>query len=97
MMQETPIVEQIKKLKPELFTLFGIKELVIFGSFARGEANIHSDIDIAILEMERKNGFLVAKAKRFLMDKLNREVDIGLYSALNPFIKKSIEKDLLHV
>lgn len=95
---KTPlVVDSIRELKPQLNALFGIKKLAIFGSCARGEDHEASDVDIAILEMERKNGFLVAKAKSFLREQLNKEIDIGLYGAMNPFIQKRIEKEMIYV
>ncbi len=97
MMKVNDVIESIKLLKPELEEKFGIKQIAVFGSFARDEAIDNSDIDIAIVEMKRKNGFLVARAKRFISEKLGREVDIGLYSAMNPYIKKCIQKDMIYV
>jgi predicted nucleotidyltransferase len=96
-MKVNNVIESIKLLKPELEEKFGIKQIAIFGSCARGEAVDDSDIDIAIVEMERKNGFLVARAKRFISEKLGKEVDIGLYSAMNPYVKKCIQKDMIYV
>ncbi|MDQ1297794.1 MAG: uncharacterized protein QG558_332 [Campylobacterota bacterium] len=96
-MQIISVIDSIRQLKPQLSLLFGIKELAVFGSYARGEEHGMSDVDIAILDMERKNGFLVAKAKNFLSEQLDKEIDIGLYSAMNPFIQKSIENEMIHV
>lgn len=91
------IVKMIEQLKPELEEKFGITKLAIFGSYARDEATHNSDVDIAIVEMMRKNGFLIARAKRFISEKLEKEVDIGLLDSIRPFVKKRIEKDLLYV
>jgi uncharacterized protein len=91
------VIEMIRQMKPELQDKFGITKLALFGSYARDEATQSSDVDIAIVEMERKNGFLVAKAKRFISEKLQKEVDIGLLDSIRPFIRKRIEKDLLYV
>ncbi len=91
------ILKKLKALKEDLKNLYGIEEIAIFGSVARGEYTSTSDVDIVILKMRRKNGFTIARAKRFLTEKLNREVDIGLYDSINPFIKKIIEKDMIHV
>jgi predicted nucleotidyltransferase len=91
------VIQAIKQLQPELHERFGITKVALFGSFARDEAATDSDIDIAIIEMERKNGFLVAKAQRFISEKLQKRVDIGLYSSLHPYVKKCIEKDMIYV
>ncbi|UCZ56536.1 nucleotidyltransferase domain-containing protein [Desulfurispirillum indicum] len=95
-MQEN-ITQQIENLKPELYSRFGIKKLALFGSYAKGEQTDKSDVDIVIIEMERKNGFLIAKAQRFLSEQLQKKVDIGLLSAMNPYVKKSIQQDMTYV
>jgi len=91
------MLEYLRELKPELKRLYGINEIAVFGSFARDNESEYNDIDIIIIDMDRKNGFLIAKAKRYLMEKLNMDVDIGFYSAMNPYIKKNIQKDITHV
>ena len=91
------IFNQIKETKQTLNEQYGITKIAVFGSYARDEENENSDIDIVILEMKRKNGFLIAKAKLFLSETLNKEVDIGLLDSIRPFIRKRIEKDLMYV
>lgn len=95
--EKSGIINTLKQLKPELQERFGVTKLALFGSYARDEATEDSDIDIVIIKMTRKNGFLIAKAKRFISDKLQKKVDIGLYSAINPYVKKCIEKDMIYV
>lgn len=94
---EGAVLDTLRRLKPQLRELFGITEFAIFGSCARGEDTTESDIDIVILAMEQKNGLTVARAKRYLTEKLGKEVDIGLYDALRPFVKRRIARDLIHV
>lgn len=96
-MDNSNIADTIKQLKPELQERFGITKLALFGSHARDEATDSSDVDVVIVEMERKNGFLVARAKRFLSEKLQKEVDIGLLDSIRPFLRKRIEKEMLYV
>ena len=91
------LLEKLKALKKELRELYGIEEIAVFGSVARREDTPESDIDIVILKMRKKNGFTIAKARRFLTEKLNRKVDLGLYDSMNPFIRKIIEKDMINV
>lgn len=91
------IIQQLKQLKPILRQQFGIEEFAIFGSFARNENRPDSDIDIVITKIRRKNGFIIAAARIFLSERLGRKVDIGLYDALNPVVRKSIKEDLIYV
>jgi len=91
------ILSELKSLKKDLEILYGIEKIAVFGSVARGDYTSDSDIDIVILQMRRKNGFMIAKARRFLTEKLNRKVDLGLYDSMNPFIKRIIKKDMIYV
>lgn len=91
------VFDTLRRIKPQLRELFGITEIAVFGSYARGENRTESDIDIVILKMETKNGFVLARAKRYLREKLGKEVDIGLYDAMRPFLKRRITRELIHV
>ena len=97
MNEREKILSELKSLKKDLKVLYGIEKIAVFGSVARGDYTSDSDIDIVILQMRRKNGFMIAKARRFLTEKLNRKVDLGLYDSMNPFIKRIIKKDMIYV
>ena len=91
------MILRLRGLKGELNTQFGITKIALFGSYATGNETEESDIDILILEMDRKNGFTIARAKRFLSDYLHRDVDLGLYDSLRPFIKSRIKDEIIYV
>jgi len=91
------IVTELQNLKLPLSNLFGITSIALFGSYARGDASESSDIDILIISMKRKNGFLIASARRFIEEKTNLPVDIGLFDAVRPYIRKDIEKEMIYV
>ncbi len=91
------ILVELRNISSELEVKFGIKKIALFGSYARGEATEDSDIDILVLEMARKNGFIIASAKRYLSEYLDASVDLGLYDSLRPFIKRRILEDIIYV
>jgi predicted nucleotidyltransferase len=83
------------KTKEEVFTLlrqngarlraFGVRRVSVFGSFACGEPNDESDVDIlAELEPSRKslNNFL--DLAEFLEELFGRKVDLLTPESLNP-------------
>ena len=98
-MKYTPetLTQSLRSLLPMLREEFGIEQIALFGSGARGTMDAESDIDIVVLRMERKNGLLLARAKRFLSDKLKLPVDLGFYESMHPFIRKQIEDEMIHV
>ncbi len=96
-MEKQAVLDRLKKSKGILKEQFGINKIAVFGSYARNEAKKDSDIDIVILDMDKKNAFTLIKTKYFLENVLELNVDIGHYDSIRPIIKKRIEKELLYV
>ena len=88
---------KLKDLKQELYNNYGIKEIALFGCYARDEVDENSDIIAIISIIKGAGGFLVAKAKRYLREMLNKNIEIGFYSAMNSYIRKNIEKEIVDV
>jgi predicted nucleotidyltransferase len=67
----------------------------IFGSFARGDYNIKSDIDLMINYSDKATGTLLDYADiKFYLEKLiDRKVDLVEEGYVKPFARKSIEND----
>ena len=91
------IINKLRELKPVLNERYGIEEFAVFGSVARGTDTQDSDIDIAVLKMKLKSGFDLIRAKYFLKEMLNREIDIGTFRSMKTFIKNRIKKDFIYV
>ncbi len=68
------IKEVLKKHKDELRRLFGVKEIGIFGSYAREEQTELSDVDI-LVEFEREIGWEIVDLKDYLEKLLGVKVD----------------------
>ena len=96
-MTQSELLTTLANVKNELKQRFGIEEIALFGSYARNEATEESDVDIAILKMNLRNGFDVIRAKYFLQETLNKDVDIGTFKSMKTFIKNRIKKDFVHV
>jgi predicted nucleotidyltransferase len=91
------LLTKLHSLKNELKQQFGIEEIALFGSYARGEADEDSDIDIAIMKVNKKDYFKRIEAKYYLEDLLQKKVDIGYFDSIRPIIQKYIKKDLVLV
>jgi predicted nucleotidyltransferase len=68
--------------------------MAIFGSFARGEQNKKSDIDIAIeFERNSKKSLLdLVRIENELRKIFKRKVDLGIFSSLSPYIVEDVKK-----
>ncbi|MBI1289296.1 MAG: nucleotidyltransferase [Flavobacteriales bacterium] len=73
-----------------------VKRAWLFGSFARGDQDESSDVDI-LIEVPREQIFTLfdlAEIQHVLQNQLNRKVDLAMTGALREAFKKNIAKDL---
>ena len=96
-MTTNELLVKLDSLKDELKQKFGIEQIALFGSYARGEANEDSDIDIVVLSMKEKNYFTLISAMNYMEEKLHKNVDMGYFDSIRPFVKKRIKDDLIYV
>jgi uncharacterized protein len=77
----------------------GATSLYLFGSTARGEAKVDSDIDMFIDYDPGKKFSLVdlAGIKLFLEDALGVDVDVTTRDSLQPMLRKDIEQSAVRV
>jgi hypothetical protein len=75
----------------------GVKSLALFGSVARGEASVDSDLDL-LLEFDGPGTFdRYVGLKLFLEDLLGCRVDLVMRKALGPRLRSSVERELVRV
>ena len=89
-----------KGLKEKLLHICEVNNIcfmALFGSFVSGRENRKSDIDIAIefSEKSRKDLFDLIHIENGLKKIFGRKVDLGIFSAINPYIIEDIKKQIL--
>ena len=105
-MTQQELIEKLQQLKPVL-KKEGITLLGIFGSYARNEQTLQSDVDI-LYDIDDPKAFAkrfggfgaftrLEELKHFISKNLNMKVDFVAKKGLNSVSKKFIEKDLLNV
>lgn len=82
------LIDLLRHEKPEMKRRFGVKRLAFFGSFADGEVDRQSDVDL-LIELERPIGFLFLELYRYLEKKLGRKIDILTFAGLKSIRVKS--------
>lgn len=89
-------IEKLTEATPYIRKEFEVKSLCLFGSMARGDNSLHSDVDVFV-DMPPKMR-LVLGLKRFLEDLFGTNVDlIRRHRNLRPFFLSQIEKDAIYV
>ena len=69
----------------------------VFGSYARGEQNKNSDIDILIEISDEFSLLFLVSLKRLLSSTLKKDVDLVEYSTIRPELKKQILNEELRI
>lgn len=76
---------------------FQLRRIGLFGSFARGENNEQSDIDI-VVEMEEPDLFKISRLEEKLTNALGRKVDVlRLRKNMDALLRKRVENESLYV
>jgi uncharacterized protein len=83
------IERQLQALKPVLSEKYKVKEIGVFGSYAKGEQSEASDIDI-LVDLREPLGWDFFELKDFLEAQLNRPVDLVTRNALKKQLKDKI-------
>jgi predicted nucleotidyltransferase len=78
---------------------YSVKSLAIFGSYARGDQQPASDVDVLVDFAEPIGGFAFVGLADHLEHLLGAKVDLLTPEMIrkNLLLKKSIEEDLVHV
>lgn len=87
-------INQIKDVVVPIAREFGVERVYLFGSYARGEQNVDSDIDLKIETGNHPLGlFRIAGLEMEIEKNLGKKVDVVTEGGLFEQVKSNIEKD----
>jgi predicted nucleotidyltransferase len=97
-MNKKTLLSYLKNNKQSFKNRYGLKELYLFGSFARDEENNESDIDLMV-DFDEKSLTLrnFLDFKREIEKNCNKKVDLATRDMIKPQIWNYINKDLIIV
>jgi hypothetical protein len=90
------VVQEISRLRPELVRRFTVLRIGVFGSFARGEENADSDVDV-LVNLADPTFDHYMDLKFLLEDTLGRPVDLVLEENVKPRMRPVIEREVVYV
>ena len=90
------IIEKLQKHKPELLKKYPISRIGVFGSYARGEANNESDIDIAV-DISGPMGLNFIAMADEIEELFGIKTDVVPIRSVKPKYMHNIEKDIVYV
>jgi predicted nucleotidyltransferase len=91
--RQEEVLNILQRHKPSISKRFGVLEIGIFGSVARGEAQETSDIDV-VVKTEVPDLFMMVDLKEELENLLGADVDLVRYwPRMNPYLKRRIDRE----
>ena len=87
-------IDEIKAAVTKIGKKYGIKNAYLFGSYARGEANEDSDVDVIIDDNGNIKGLIALSGFRLdLADELGKDVDVLTMDAVSPRFFNLVKDD----
>ncbi len=88
------LLEELKQKRAEIYEIaskYGVSNIRVFGSVARGEEKKNSDVDLLVKISKHKGmGFDLIRFERDLKAKLNKEVDTISENGVYHLLKEQI-------
>ncbi|MDA8299763.1 MAG: nucleotidyltransferase family protein [Deltaproteobacteria bacterium] len=91
------ILQILKQHKEELYKKYGVEEIGLFGSFARGEETAKSDIDILVEFKNPVSLLLVSSLEIYLSDLLGIRVDLVRKRNIRKELKDNILNEVVNL
>ena len=91
------ILKILEAQKKELVKKYPISEMGLFGSYARGDYNEHSDIDILVDFNKRIDAFDYIKIAHHLEDTFKQKIDLVSRKGIKAKYILYVENNLIHV
>lgn len=91
-------IQQIKDTVTDYFKDKPVKEVYLFGSYARGEAKEGSDIDLGVvIERSNLNLWQYVKLAAELEERLKAKVDLVQIDLMHSWVKREFEKEKIGI
>lgn len=91
------IEDILKQHKKELAEKYRVKEIGIFGSYARGEQKERSDVDILVEFEDVPDLFKFLELERYLEELLGLRVDLVRRKALREELKDTVLSEVVNI
>ena len=94
-MTQNDILSCLKAHKEELQDKFTVRRIGVFGSHARGDVHLRSDVDV-LVELGQPTFDHYMDLKFFLEQLLNAEVDLVMADTVKPRIQPYINQEVIY-
>jgi predicted nucleotidyltransferase len=91
------LLAKLRELKPQAAASYKVREIGLFGSFARGQQEADSDIDVLVDFDDSADLFDLTGLALCLEEQLQRKVDVVPKRALREELRESVLREVLVV
>jgi hypothetical protein len=95
-MEKQKVLMILRTSLPKLKAM-GVKSVAVFGSTARDEGSMESDVDVLIAFSEKATFDKYMEVKFLLEDSLGKPVDLVTRGALKPRMRSHVEQEAIYV
>ncbi len=95
-LKKNEVMSILKQEMPYLIEHFHVSEIALFGSYARDEADLKSDIDILVAFSKTPGMISFMKLENYLTNIFCVKVDLVLKNALRPNIGKYVLREAIY-
>ena len=96
MLTRIELENKLRQMKPELAAKFSVSNIGFFGSYATGEQNELSDLDL-LVEFSKPIGWDFFKLESYLEDSFGMRIDLVTKNALKDRLKGPILNQIQYV
>lgn len=93
-LSKTDILQILQRELPYLNEKYGVTQIALFGSFAKGEQSKSSDVDL-LVRLDRPLGLEFVDLAYYLEDVLGRKVDLATFEHFESSRKKPRYKHIV--
>jgi len=94
-MAQNDILSCLRARKKELQDKFTVRRIGVFGSHARGDADLHSDVDV-LVELDQPTFDHYMDLKFFLEQLFNANVDLVMADTVKPRLRPYINQEVVY-
>ncbi|MBL8092086.1 MAG: nucleotidyltransferase family protein [Anaerolineales bacterium] len=96
-MNKQDVIAKLQELKPTITARYKVREISLFGSFARGEQLENSDIDLLTEFDDNADLFDLIGLGLYLEDTFKRSVDIVPKKALREELRETVLQQVVTI
>ncbi len=92
------ILNDLKSVSREIGNRYGVIRIGLFGSAARGELSLESDIDLLVeLDPQKTTFRRYLELDKYLAKLFDRNIDLVTLDGISPYVLPYIEKDVIWI